>query len=93
MSLRRRIKVLEAKRGGDDLMIIIVSGGCPPEPEEITDARPGETFEDYCARRQVEAQAAGQKILVIQKWDRVREERGDFCQLETSPSCECDRTA
>jgi hypothetical protein len=67
MSLGRRIKALEAKRGGNDLMTIIVSGGCPPEHEETADVLPGETFEDYCARRKVEALAAGQKILVIYK--------------------------
>jgi hypothetical protein len=37
MSLSRRIKALEAKRGGNDLMTIIVSGGCPPEHQETAD--------------------------------------------------------
>ena len=68
MSLRRRIKALEAKRGGDDLMAIIVSGGIPPEPEQMADVLPGETFDDYRARRQAEARAAGQRFLVIHKW-------------------------
>jgi hypothetical protein len=77
MSLRRRIKALEAKRGGDDLMTIIVSGGIPPEPEHM-DVRPGETFEDYLAHRQAEAQAARQKILVIHKsyWEWARDNPG-----------------
>jgi hypothetical protein len=56
MSLRSRIKALEAKRGGG-LMTVIVSGGYAyvaeevPDARHLADARPGETFAGYCARQ------------------------------------------
>jgi hypothetical protein len=85
MSLRSRIKALEAKRGGG-LMTIIVSGGYAFLDGEIPDVRPEETFEDYCARKQAEARAAGWKTLVIHQsaWEWTRDKHGDFQLLADS---------
>jgi hypothetical protein len=86
MSLRSRVAALEAKRGGDGLITVIVGGGCPLQPGQIEDVRPGESFDDHCARRQAEARAAGQKVLLVYKfpWERTPDEHGSFSPLVES---------